>query len=305
MTQTSTPKVSIGLPVYNGEPYVAEAIEAILAQTFADFELIISDNASNDATREICLRFAAGDRRIRYYRNETNLGAGPNFNRTFALARGEYFKWAAHDDLLEPEFLERCLLALEADPTAILCQTMIKHIDEVGRPIRAWYGPLLGVDHPDPSRRFAQAVLTTDHSCEDIFGLIRTHVLATMPLHEGCLDTDRIVLAELALRGRFIHVPERLFIQREHGKRFLNAAYSDRDARIAWYDPSQLGDRSWHSWKVYRSYYGAVGRSSLDWPERLRCYGHLLRWLSVNSDVVGRLFNRKYYSFGRKAVSLE
>src|SRR5688572_10868700 len=98
------PRVSIGLPVYNGENYLAEAIDSILAQTFEDFELIISDNASTDRTQEICEAYAAKDGRIRYYRSEVNKGSAWNFNRVFELARGEYFKWAAHDDYIAPEY---------------------------------------------------------------------------------------------------------------------------------------------------------------------------------------------------------
>ena len=93
------PRVSIGLPVYNGENYMAAAIDSLLAQTFTDFELIISDNASTDATEQICRDYAHRDGRIRYYREEVNRGAAWNFTHTFELARGEYFKWHAHDDL--------------------------------------------------------------------------------------------------------------------------------------------------------------------------------------------------------------
>src|SRR6478735_5395035 len=99
------PKVSIGLAVYNGERYLDEAITSILSQTFTDFELVICDNDSSDSTPEICRRFAAADDRIRYYRNPVNIGGVRNENRTMFLARGEYFKLAAHDDRIAPEFL--------------------------------------------------------------------------------------------------------------------------------------------------------------------------------------------------------
>ena len=96
------PKISIGMPVYNGENYLAQALRAILSQTFTDFELIISDNASTDATQRICETFAAEDSRVRYFRNSRNIGIEPNFNAAFEPARGKYFMWTAHDDLLEP-----------------------------------------------------------------------------------------------------------------------------------------------------------------------------------------------------------
>src|SRR5215212_2547350 len=103
----SVPQVSLGVPVYNGEKYLAEALESLLQQDYADFEIIISDNASTDGTEEICRNFAGRDKRIRYYRNETNIGASPNYNRTFELARGRYFKWCAHDDVCLPAFVRR------------------------------------------------------------------------------------------------------------------------------------------------------------------------------------------------------
>lgn len=89
-------RVSIGLPVYNGEQYLAKALDSLLAQTFTDFEVIISDNASTDRTSEICAAYLERDPRIRYYRNQQNIGAAPNFNRTFELATGMYFKTCSY-----------------------------------------------------------------------------------------------------------------------------------------------------------------------------------------------------------------
>src|SRR5579871_3942080 len=113
-------RVSIGLPVHNGERYLREAIDSLLAQTYRDFELIISDNGSTDGTEAICRAYAAADPRIRYYREEQNRGCAWNWNRVFALARGEIFKWAAHDDVCAPRLVERCLEALDRCPEAVL-----------------------------------------------------------------------------------------------------------------------------------------------------------------------------------------
>src|SRR5262249_45528439 len=100
------PKVTIGLPVYNGAEYLADAITSILSQTFTDFELLISDNASDDATESICRGFADRDRRVKYVRQKTNIGAAANHNLLVGQSDSPYFKWAAHDDILEPRFLE-------------------------------------------------------------------------------------------------------------------------------------------------------------------------------------------------------
>jgi glycosyltransferase involved in cell wall biosynthesis len=103
----TNPKVTIGVPVYNGEKYLAAALDTLLAQSFEDFELIISDNASTDCTEEIARAYAARDGRVRYERSGANRGCAWNHNRVFALARGRYFRWAAHDDLCAPTLLAR------------------------------------------------------------------------------------------------------------------------------------------------------------------------------------------------------
>ena len=121
--------VTIGLPVYNGERYLRPAIESILAQSFPHFELVISDNASTDGTEAICRDDADRDERVRYYRNTANLGMSRNFNLTFERATGRYFKWAADDDLLEPQYLARCVQVLDRDPGVILCHSQVRIID--------------------------------------------------------------------------------------------------------------------------------------------------------------------------------
>ncbi len=101
----SDPKVSIGLPVYNGEDLLPETLDSILAQTFDDFEVVISDNASTDGTPEICRAYSRSDERIRFERANSGISIPNNFKRAFRLSRGRYFKWHAHDDVLDPEFL--------------------------------------------------------------------------------------------------------------------------------------------------------------------------------------------------------
>ena len=134
MTQ-SPPKVSLGLPVYNGETFLAETLDSLLAQTFDDFELVISDNASTDDSQQICERYAALDPRVRYVRQVENRGAAWNFGEVFRLARGEYFKWCAHDDVCLPEFLAECVKVLDETPSVAWCMTGIEVIDRFGNPL--------------------------------------------------------------------------------------------------------------------------------------------------------------------------
>jgi len=117
--QRVIPKISIGLPVYNGERYLENAINRMLEQDYQDFELIISDNASTDKTQEICLEFCQKDSRIRYFRNEKNIGLSRNHNRTFEMARGEYFKWISHDDDYPKSMLKRFIETFQEQPKSV------------------------------------------------------------------------------------------------------------------------------------------------------------------------------------------
>ncbi len=132
---TALPKVSIGLPVYNGERHIGELITSVASQSFADFELIVSDNASTDSTGEICRDWASRDGRIRYFRNALNIGAAPNYHQVFRMARADLFKWSAHDDMLGPGFLDSCVAALGGDDRAVLAYTAARQVDGDGNRI--------------------------------------------------------------------------------------------------------------------------------------------------------------------------
>jgi glycosyltransferase involved in cell wall biosynthesis len=258
------PRLSIGLPVYNGENYLEEAIECLLGQTYADFELIISDNASSDGTGEICRRYADRDPRVRYVRQETNRGAGWNFSETFRLARGEYFKWAAHDDLCAPTFLAACVARLDADPGLVLCSARSAVIDDEGRLIEAdmpddphlpdFQGVSAATEvqrlrrlaSPRPSERYL-GVLVYSLRCYEIFGVVRSAAMRRTGLHRPYNGAEKVLLAELSLQGRFAEIDEVLFYSRWHGARFSSNGSAIEQAlhmnptaarRFAW--PRQL-----------------------------------------------------------------
>jgi glycosyltransferase involved in cell wall biosynthesis len=192
------PRVSIGLPVYNGERYVGEAIEAVLSQTFHDLQLVISDNASTDRTREICEDVARNDPRVRYYRNSENLGAAPNFNRCFALAYpSEYFKWITYDDLITENFLERCVEALDRDPEASLAFPALIHADAEGNPTARQLQGDLSLVEKAPGRR-AQRLIGFGLESPDIYwtlyGLIRRSAIEQTELHGNYIASDQVLL---------------------------------------------------------------------------------------------------------------
>jgi glycosyltransferase involved in cell wall biosynthesis len=203
--------VSIGMPLYNSERYLAEALDSLLAQDHRDFELIISDNGSSDATESICRDYAARDTRIRYLRTENNLGAVWNFNRVFELAKGDYFMWAAHDDVRAPGCVSRSLALLEARPEAVLCCTGVSFIDEAGREIEPWFDlkPAVGKTYSARVGAIARARYWLDY-----YGLIRAKALKQTRLAMHVWGYDVILGMELCLAGDVLFIPERLFFYR-------------------------------------------------------------------------------------------
>lgn len=268
------PLVSVGLPVYNGERYLREALDALLAQTLSDFEIIVSDNASTDATPSIARAYADRDRRVRYHRNPRNLGAAPNFNQILDLAQGTYFRWHACDDLVLPTFLERCVAVLEAQPEVVLCHTHVLIVDAEGRPLRTEsYGPR--TDDPDPRRRFDDLLLVRN-DCYEVFGLIRADVLRATRRIGSYPVGDRVLLAELALRGRFHEVTEALFLSRDHPGRSVRSLRTQRE-RAAWFDARYEGRITLPEWRTFAEYCKAILRSPLRMsPRPWLC---MLRWL--------------------------
>ncbi len=281
--RSDVPKLSIGIPVYNGDKYIAVALDSILSQTFTDFELIVSDNASADRTAEICEEYAARDKRIQFVRNPKNLGAAANYNRVFSLARAEYFKWHAHDDVLAPEFLERCIAALDADPDAVLCRTLVTLIDADGEEVGIYDPGLRSADSPRPSDRFA-AIILPAHMGTDFFGIFRRKALESTPLHGTYHGSDQVLLAVLALRGRFIQISEPLFMNRSHPDRYSDGVrIQDRGT---WHDTSGTKRTRFPLWKQYAEYGREVRRQLPDRRDRLRCYGHMVHWWFRNWNLL-------------------
>lgn len=233
----TAPLVSIGLPVYNGERYLDSTIEAILGQTHADIELVISDNGSTDDTETICRTWADKDARVRYHRSDTNRGAAWNYNRTFELSSGEYFKWAAHDDLLAPRYVEACLEGFRNGPSdLVLVYPSTTFIGGDGEVLSGLRDEDLDLTGESPSARL-RLLLHRVAFCNAVFGLIRRDVLATTKLIVAYDSSDILLLAELITRGKFHRLPEVLFQRRWHQAMSV-AANATRAELEAWFDPS-------------------------------------------------------------------
>jgi len=271
----NTPHVSVGIPVYNGERYIAQSIDSILSQTFQDFELIISDNASTDATEQICLEYANKDPRIRYYRSEQNRGAAWNHNRVVELARGQYFRWQCHDDYSAPTFLERCLTVLHNDSRVELCYPRFVRVDEHDRRLGIKSSRVLG--SAEPCERFRSLIYRRD-SCEEIYGITRTATIRKTALLGPYSNSDDTFLAELILHGEFREIPEPLFFYRIHPTQSVSA-YPCRSARMAWFKPSAGARFPVPFVRLIAGYLSLVWRSPLCWRDKARCYSLLGGWI--------------------------
>jgi glycosyltransferase involved in cell wall biosynthesis len=265
------PRVSVGLPVFNGEKYLPAAMTSILGQTVEDLELVVCDNASTDRTAEICAEFAARDPRVRVYRNDRNLGAAPNYTLAFLRARAKYFKWAACDDICAPTYLARCIAELDQDPTLVLCHTATVEIDSAGAEVRRYEHPMR-LESRCPHERLRDLIVVR-HPSVLVFGVARRSVLAKTSLIGSYVSADRVLLAELALHGRLRELPDPLFFRRVHTD---NSIWLDKRTQLAgWYDTRLSARRRMPHWRVVAEIAGAVGRAPLSPRESLLCYTQL------------------------------
>jgi glycosyltransferase involved in cell wall biosynthesis len=214
MADERTPLLSVGLPVWNGLPYLEKTLRSILDGEFQDYEIIACDNASTDGTAELLTEYAARDARIRYVRNETNIGAARNYNRTLELARGRYFRWMASDDLHSPGAIARCVEALEQDPGAVLAFPETRVIDGEGR-VTHDYDDGDGWSAASPVDRFVCSLENFGLSTR-MFGVIRADVLRRATLQGDYPASDLVMQSDLAIRGRFVRVHGEYFYRRVH-----------------------------------------------------------------------------------------
>ena len=277
------PLVSIGLPVYNGSQLLLPCLDSLLAQTYRNIEIIISDNASTDETVSICERYASTDSRIRFHRAERNRGAAWNHRRVLELARGEYFKWCGSDDAIEPRFVEQCVAALEARSDAALAYPLTIIIDEKGRPVQRTIDRL-PLASPDVAVRF-DALLDAWHITHSPFyGLIRRDALTRVRPFGDFLAGDRSFLAELSLVGPFVQVEEFLMLRRHYSKHHQRTVKGEQElldpSAVEQFCPRELVMLREHSLSALRTARGPIDRLSL--------LGVVGRWALGNARVLAR-----------------
>jgi glycosyltransferase involved in cell wall biosynthesis len=277
-----SPYVTIGMPVYNGERFLEHAIETTLTQDFGDFELIISDNASTDATEEICRSYVAADPRIRYERLPQNRGAAWNFGNVLVRADPgtRYFKWSAADDEHAPAYLSTVVSMLDRDPSIALAHCRTADIDEDGHVLKVWDQPVSRLSSSDPGERLRD-LLTLRHECFGAFGVIRHDIARSIRGLGPYSDADNVLLAEIALRGRIEHAPDVLFFRRQHDQRSVTAFPSSRD-REAWFDSDRRRHVSFPVWRVGKEFLTAIEEAPLPSKQRRRCIRAMTTFLRHN-----------------------
>lgn len=307
---SAVPRLSVGLPVYNGEKYLAEAIDALLGQSYEDFELIISDNASTDSTADICHGYAKQDPRVRYIRQPRNIGLSPNHNFVVEQSRGEFFKWAACDDLYGRDLLQRCVDALDEYPDVVLAHSWTAAVDGAGNVAQAYKYPL-ATDSPSAPERFRSFMFgssglfeSTDgtrrlvrmdnqgilRACDE-YGVIRTDVLRKVAPHDSYHHEDRIVVCELLLHGPFYQTPDWLYFRRDHDGRAYKSSLRSRCAIL---DPRRANPLLHPTARLVAEYMwgyvGAIRRAPLSSADRRECYRQLMLWMTdrAASSVIPR-----------------
>jgi len=283
-------RVTIGLPLYNGEQFLRDALDSILGQTFADFTLVVSDNASTDASVDIVEEYAASDHRIRLFRSPVNRGAAWNYNEVFRRSESPYFKWAAADDKLAPTCLERLIEALDAAPPEVAAvYPLTQIIDAEGRPVRTHAENLAAPVGSPPHLRLGH-VLRNLYLGNAVYALARADALRRTRLHGPFPSSDYVLLAELALVGEFREVPEPLFLRRLHEGTSVQANPTLAE-RTAWFDPERRPVSN-RLRTLFQQYLAGIHHTDLPPLEKLRTYATFFKTVAKPRTRLERLAGR-------------
>lgn len=281
-------EVTVGLPVHNGDMYLVDALDSLLSQTYTALKVVVWDNASTDRSLEICHAYAARDARVEVHSNERNIGAAANFNRAAERVDTPLFMWANHDDLWDPEYVERCVAALDAEPGAVLAYTRSDKIDAKGEPIAALMADL-GLDDAAPHSRL-RAFHDWFRHCDEhglwttsqieglwipVYGVMHSPALRSTGLIGPYISSDTILLEELLLHGRFVEVPATMFGKRDHPARSMrdSRAY---ERRLAWFTGRTAGRFLFPKWRMLRGRLEAVARAPLAPGDRVNCIAEMV-----------------------------
>lgn len=287
------PRVSIAVPAYNCERYIEQSLRSLLMQTYQDFEIVVSDNASTDRTADICEEIAATDSRVRVVRRKDNIGGPGNFRYVYSLCQGEFIKWSTADDYWDPRFLEACLAELDGNPDVVLCYSKTTLINAEGRPLSN-YDDNLDLGDESPRKRFND-LLHGIGLCNAHLGVIRRSALERTRLIGNEMGSDVHFLAELALYGKFTVVPEYLFFRRYH-EQSSSWSRGSLEHQRKYYSPTRRTGHGMQTWRKFWRLYTAVWAAPLPVFLKLllsKDLGRMVVWNagSLARDIRGLLVN--------------
>jgi glycosyltransferase involved in cell wall biosynthesis len=276
----SRPLISIGLPVFNGEDYIRQALDSLLAQSYVDFEVNISDNASTDRTEEVCGLYSAKDKRVRYHRNPQNLGILPNWRRVLELASGDYFMWAAHDDHWSENYLQTLLQCLLANPKAILAAGKTVYVDESGG-TRSDMDPDFAPSRSTDGNIGVVRQLLLQHAHNWLHGLYPANAVVGLSntfFAEDAWGSDMLFLLELCLSRQVVGSDEAVIYKRVRpvGSNHPRAPNKTPKELVKW--------QCWFAQALMR----VILRSPLSTRERVevtKIYLAYLRWLYLRKGL--------------------
>ncbi len=292
------PLVTVGMPVHNGEQWLEDAIDSILSQTYTNLLLIISDNASTDGTSRICKRYVEKDDRVRYWRNDVNIGVFKNYNRVFELSSTRYFKWASCNDVCGPRFLEACIDVLERDPEVVLAYPKAALFDGQIENAES-YDDDLDLSQNSPSARL-KALLSSLRLNNMYNGVMRSDVLRTTPLNKVHTGSDINLIAEVVLHGKFAKIRETLFFRR------MNPAASSimvpASKRAEYFADEPRDVLAFRLWKIDMGFFSALRRVAMPLGEKLKIAAYLAQRLFQNRASLLREFSAALRSRRAKAA---
>ncbi len=279
------PTVSIAIPTYNCEKYIAQSVESLLGQTYGDFELVISDNASTDGTEAICRKYEAIDKRVRYVRRADNIGGPGNFRHVFSLCGAKYHKWSTADDYWHPRFLEEAVAELDRDSDVVLCYPMTRLIDASGAKIED-YADNLDLSSNSPRQRFRDLYARIG-LCNAHLGLLRRDAMLKTRLIAGHKASDIDFLAEMAMLGKFKLLPDVRFFRRYHPAS-SSWGRADEQHQKAYYDPKNTANLGVDTWRRFAYQFGMIHRCPIAWGDKAALYKDLGRGMRHKRDVLWR-----------------
>jgi glycosyltransferase involved in cell wall biosynthesis len=283
MAEPKVPLLSVGLPVYNGLPYLENALKSIRDSEFEDYELIVCDNCSTDGTDELVQDYASRDTRIRYVRNERNIGAARNYNKTFELGRGRYFRWAASDDLNSPGAVARCIEVLERDSSIVLAFPETRVIDSTGA-VTQDYDDGDGWSAPTAPERFWYSLNRWGLS-NTMYGVVRREILARTDLQGNYPASDLVMQSDLAIQGRFARIRGEYYYRRMHDRCTDSL---DATALARFYDPTREAPFEGRMLRMFWELAHVVRRAPVSAADKRRLFIHLMRRARWERDSLAR-----------------